>query len=41
VQNVQVVVRDRVSEFSLPVTGDVKEVTLNRDGLTPLDIVSR
>jgi hypothetical protein len=41
VQDVQVVVRDRVSEFALPVTGAVKEITLNRDGFTPLDVERR
>ncbi len=37
----QIVAGDRVSEFSLPVSGDVRKVTLNRDGLTPLEIAPR
>jgi len=37
----QVVVRERVAEFRLPLKGTLKDVTLNRDGLTPLEIVGR
>jgi Peptidase family M1 domain len=41
VEDTQVVVQDRTAEFRLPVKGDLKNVTLNRDGLTPLEIVGR
>jgi len=40
-EDVPVVVRGRVAEFRLPLKGDVKDITLNRDGLTPLEIVGR
>jgi hypothetical protein len=40
-EDVQIVVRERVAEFRLPVKGDVKNVILNRDGLTPLEVVGR
>ena len=35
----QVVVRERAAEFRLPLKGELRDVTLNRDGLTPLEIV--
>ncbi len=40
-QDMQVVVRERVGEFRLPVSGEVKDLILNRDGLTPLEILVR
>jgi hypothetical protein len=40
-QDTQIVVRERVGEFTIPLSGSLKNVTLNRDGLTPLDIVGR
>lgn len=41
VEDVQIVIRDRVSEVRLPLAGQLQDVTLNRDGLTPLEIVGR
>jgi len=41
VEDVQVVVRGRTADFSLPLKGALKDVVLNRDGLTPLEIVGR
>jgi hypothetical protein len=35
------VVSKRSAEFRLPLKGDLKNLTLNRDGLTPLEIVRR
>ncbi len=40
-QDTQIVVRERVEEFTIPLSGTLKAVTLNRDGLTPLDVVRR
>jgi aminopeptidase N len=40
-EDTQVVVRERVAEFRLPLKGELRNITLNRDGLTPLDIVGR
>ena len=40
-QDTQIVVRERVGEFTIPLSGALKSVTLNRDGLTPLDIVRK
>jgi aminopeptidase N len=40
-EDVQVVVRERTAEFRLPLSGQLKDVVLNRDGLTPLEIVGR
>ena len=37
----QVVVRERAAEFRLPLKGELRDVTLNRDGFTPLEIVRR
>jgi aminopeptidase N len=37
----QVVVRERAAEFRLPLKGELRNVTLNRDGFTPLEIVGR
>jgi hypothetical protein len=41
VEDVQVVVRERAAEFRVPIKGSVRDIQLNRDGLTPLDIVGR
>lgn len=41
VEDTQVVVRERVADIRLPLKGDARAITLNRDGLTPLDIVGR
>jgi len=35
----QIIVRERAAEFRLPLKGALKNVSLNRDGLTPLKIV--
>jgi aminopeptidase N len=40
-EDVQVVVRERTAEFRLPLKGDLRDVLLNRDGFTPLEIVGR
>jgi aminopeptidase N len=40
-EDTQVVVREREQEFRLPIKGNLKEIVLNRDGLTPLDVVGR
>jgi aminopeptidase N len=40
-EDTPVVVRERAGEFRLPLKGDVKSITLNRDGLTPLEVVGR
>ena len=40
-EDAQVVVRERTAEVRLPLKGDVKNITLNRDGFTPLEIVGR
>jgi hypothetical protein len=40
-EDVPLVIRERAAEFRLPLKGDVKNITLNRDGLTPLEIVGR
>ena len=40
-EDAQVVVAERTAEFRLPIRGQVKEVTLNRDGFTPLEVVGR
>jgi hypothetical protein len=40
-EEVQIVVRERTAEYRLPAKGDVKDVILNRDGFTPLEIVGR
>jgi hypothetical protein len=40
-QDLLVVVRERVGEFRMPVSGEVKDLILNRDGLTPLEILGR
>ncbi|MCU0249924.1 MAG: hypothetical protein MUE61_06935 [Vicinamibacterales bacterium] len=37
----QVVVRERAAEYRLPLKGELRNITLNRDGLTPLEIVGR
>jgi len=37
----QIFVSERVAEFTLPLTGTLKDVVLNRDGLTPLDVVRK
>jgi hypothetical protein len=41
VEDTQVIVRERAAEFRLPVKDNLKNVTLNRDGFTPLDVVGR
>jgi hypothetical protein len=40
-EDVPLVIRERTAQFRLPLKGDVKNITLNRDGLTPLEIVGR
>jgi hypothetical protein len=40
-QDTQILVHDRVAEFTLPLSGSLKNVVLNRDGLTPLDVVGK
>lgn len=40
-EDTQVVVRGRVAEFRVPVKGTVRGILLNRDGLTPLEVVGR
>ena len=40
-EDTQIVVSERTAEFRLPIKGQLKEVTLNRDGFTPLEIVGR
>ena len=40
-EDAQVIVRERESEFRLPFKGDLKDIILNRDGFTPLEIVGR
>ena len=37
----QIVIRERTAEFRLPAKNDLRSVTLNRDGLTPLEIAGR
>ena len=37
----QVVVRERATEFLLPLKGELRDITLNRDGFTPLEIAGR
>jgi hypothetical protein len=41
VEDVQVVVRERAAQFRVPLKGSVRDIQLNRDGLTPLDVVGR
>jgi len=40
-EDMQVAVAERTAEFRLPIRGQVKEITLNRDGFTPLEIAGR
>jgi hypothetical protein len=40
-EDTQVVVSERTSEFRLPIRGQLRELTLNRDGFTPLEVVGR
>jgi hypothetical protein len=40
-EDTQIIVRERTAEFRLPIKGRLRNVTLNRDGLTPLEIVER
>jgi len=40
-EDTQIIVRERTAEFRLPIKGQLRNVTLNRDGLTPLEIVGR
>jgi hypothetical protein len=40
-EDAQVIVRDRTAEFRLPLKGDWKDLALNRDGFTPLEVVGR
>jgi hypothetical protein len=40
-EDAQVIVREPTAEFRLPVKGEVRDITLNRDGFTPLEIVGR
>ena len=40
-EDTQVVVRERTAEFRVPAKGEVRNVTLNRDGFTPLDVAGR
>jgi hypothetical protein len=40
-EDVPLIVRERTADFRLPLKGDVKTITLNRDGLTPMEIVGR
>ena len=40
-EDVPLVIRERAAEFRLPLKGDAKNITLNRDGLTPLEVVGR
>ena len=37
----QVIVRGREAEFRVPIKGSVRDILLNRDGLTPLEVVGR
>jgi hypothetical protein len=41
VDDSQVIVRGRTAEFRVPLKGSVRDILLNRDGLTPLEIVGR
>ena len=38
-EDTQIFVRERTAEFRLPIKGPLRNVTLNRDGLTPLEMV--
>ena len=40
-EDTQVVVSERTAEFRLPIKGQLREITLNRDGFTPLEVVGR
>jgi hypothetical protein len=40
-EDVQIIVRERTAEFRLPLKGELRDIVLNRDGLTPLEIVGR
>jgi hypothetical protein len=40
-EDTQIIVRERSAEFRLPLKGPLKDILLNRDGLTPLEIVGR
>ncbi len=40
-EDTQVVVRGGEAEFRVPVKGAVRDILLNRDGLTPLEVVGR
>ena len=40
-EDAQIVVRQQAAEFRLPARDNLKDVTLNRDGFTPLEIVGR
>jgi hypothetical protein len=40
-EDAQIVVREREAEFRLPARDNLRNVTLNRDGFTPLEIAGR
>jgi hypothetical protein len=40
-EDTHIIVRERTAEFHLPAKEGLKRITLNRDGLTPLEIVGR
>jgi hypothetical protein len=40
-EDMPLVIRERATDFRLPLKGDVKNIILNRDGLTPMEIVGR
>ena len=40
-EDTQIVVSEKSGEFRLPIKGQLREITLNRDGFTPLEIVGR
>jgi hypothetical protein len=40
-EDTQIIVRERSAEFRLPARDNLKNVTLNRDGFTPLEVVGR
>jgi aminopeptidase N len=40
-EDTQIVVRERTAEFRLPAKDNLRNVTLNRDGFTPLEIAGR
>jgi hypothetical protein len=39
-EDVPIVVRDRTTDIRLPLRGPARDILLNRDGLTPLDVLT-